>query len=551
MQDSRQESAGNFVVNASRPGLGSLLLPWAVLLACMIALAVWMRQLQPQAGLPVDMGENIAFGEEMLRAWHGQRINFKDDLPEVPCPDAYLPWLKSMPHIFFPATTTLSAAVAHVFPPTGPLQYPAAHFRVNILLTGVLGVVMMTCLGPILGRWFMVASFVLLMSLPRLFGEAVCNIKDFPQFVYAACFLCGYLRWRVRGGWGWLMLAGAMLGVGMATKPDTIFALAAVFLADLPWVWRRVRADGTFPARQTIFFALCLLVPAAVAVAVAYLPILTKLDENPIVFLARELSYAIAVNRNPSVGWNMHIPGYALAATPPLFCVAMLAGAVLAAKAARDSVLWRAMVLYFAIIVFRSVVPGTNPYGGLRQFLGFLFPASLFVVLLFNRMYLHGKEGGPLVRRAIAFVLFFMVAAGNGAAMHASSPYFTTYFSEVIGGLGGAQARGIPFAGDNWNLSYAEAARWLDNNAPPGARVAVFEYPHLLRHFIGRADIQVRQVEALEEADSDYIVTTRRREWRLNTPTGRVEPTTNSADPCSMQLVRQGGVVLSIVPPRR
>jgi len=521
---------------------------WFVLAACVFGFAAWILHLQPKIGLPVDMGENIAFGQEMLRAWQGHQIDFNDDLPDFPYPSAYREWLQSQPHVYFPASTTLSAVVARIFPTVDPLQYPAVHFRLNVLLLVLLAAVMMAALGPILNRWFIVGTVVLLITLPRLFGEVVCNLKDFPQFVFASCFLCSYLRWRMRGGWGWLVLSSVLLGLGVATKPDTIFALAAVLLADLPWLSRCLRRDGVFPARQTILFVACLAVPAAATILIAYLPILTKLDENPIVFLAKGLTYAIAVNKNPSVGWNLHIPGYVAAATPPLFLCAMLAGLVLAVGEAKRSVLWRAMALYFIIIVFRSVIPGANPYGGLRQFLGFMLPASLFVMLLVGNVARWPMASSRLAARVAACGLFLLVGVGNAAAMRASAPYFTTYFSEAIGGLGGAQARAIPFACDNWNLSYAEAARWLDVNAPPSARIAVFEYPHLLRHFIRRGDIEVSKVESFAADGGDYLVTTRRKEWRLKQPTERNEPLAKSGDPGGLELVRQGGTVLSIVP---
>lgn len=79
-------------------------------------------------------------------------------------------------------------------------------------------------------------------------------------------------------------------------------------------------------------------------------------------------------------------------------------------------------------------------------------------------------------------------------------PHQLAYFNGLVGGLGGAQRRGVPDATDYWGLSYRQGMAWLDRHAPRGAMVIAGVGDHVVRmprRLWLRPDLLLRDVRGL------------------------------------------------------
>jgi hypothetical protein len=76
-------------------------------------------------------------------------------------------------------------------------------------------------------------------------------------------------------------------------------------------------------------------------------------------------------------------------------------------------------------------------------------------------------------------------------------PFQIAYWNVLAGGYSGARAANLPQAGDYWGMSYRLGLRWLNDNAPEGALLAVPVIEHAVRLVASerlRPDIQLLPV---------------------------------------------------------
>jgi hypothetical protein len=120
-------------------------------------------------------------------------------------------------------------------------------------------------------------------------------------------------------------------------------------------------------------------------------------------------------------------------------------------------------------------------------------------------------------------------------------PYELSYYSELVGGLGGATRRGLETT--FWCETYQAALPYLDGNAAPGATVWA-ENPYVLRfyqnHGMLRDDLRIAGGDLVSPYTADYVVAQTRETGYHYTP--EVVSVMNEHEPA--YTLTRGGVAL-------
>jgi len=187
------------------------------------------------------------------------------------------------------------------------------------------------------------------------------------------------------------------------------------------------------------------------------------------------------------------------------------------------------LVFWFALPLSGLIVSHSPLYDNFRQIF-FILP------IVFVTCGLALEKIFEAARRPVfkGIILAALVLPGiiQGIQLH---PYEYVYYNSLIGGTQGAFRR---FELDYWCISFREAANFLNQAAPPNARVLVVGPAHTLEPFI-REDIKVFSDNAEENnsADYQYAVITTRYNWDL----------ANFPDAEQIFSIQRSGAVFSVV----
>jgi hypothetical protein len=133
-------------------------------------------------------------------------------------------------------------------------------------------------------------------------------------------------------------------------------------------------------------------------------------------------------------------------------------------------------------------------YDNFRQFL-FIVP-PLFVLAGIGIEVIFKTVKNRFLAAALV-ILCFVPGLASLAALH---PYQYIYYNRLAGGMQAAFRR---FEMDYWMTSYRQAARYLNETAEPGARIAVSKHSRLLRRY-AREDLVIEERE--QACSADYVV---------------------------------------------
>jgi hypothetical protein len=150
------------------------------------------------------------------------------------------------------------------------------------------------------------------------------------------------------------------------------------------------------------------------------------------------------------------------------------------------------LVPLVALILARATM-----YDNFRQLLFLLPPLILLAGFPLEWIFSTLK---PVVLRLALLVALVAPGVYSMIQLH---PYQYVYYNSLVGGTGGAFRK---FELDYWCTSYREAALWLNQNAPPDARVGADEADHLLVLYL-RDDLVA--VNGPDERYDYFLATTR------------------------------------------
>ncbi len=447
-------------------------------------------------GIPALDQYNVTWDEALGDLFFGQRYlsfftTFDDaylDFAANPYPESHRPDLRlspfrDRPWEHYPVGATLGAATSTVLARgLGWLDAYDGYHAVNLLLASLLIWVFTPFLAERFGWLAATAAIGLLLSSPRIFFHLMANIKDFPLMViYTLTVVVFYRAWQAGSTRG-LLAAGALWGVALGTKANALFLplvpLGLAVLGGLPETWNGRR-------RRLLLTGL----GAGALGGVVLIVIWPYLWADPVGRLIENLRF-IALRK----GWTRPesiAPVFQaiLLTTPPVFLAFFGVGLVPILKRA-----WRRqpdallLIVWIGAVLGRYLVPQAVNYDGVRHFLE-LFPAmaavaGVGVASLARRLVAvatQKESPSPWLAPSIrASVLILALAPGLWALIR-THPFQIAYWNAFTGGYAGARAADLPQAGDYWGASYRLGLRWLNDNAPKDALIAVPVIEHAVR----------------------------------------------------------------------
>jgi len=310
-------------------------------------------------------------------------------------------------------------------------------------------------LDPLAGA----AAALAFAGMPRVFGHAHLAATDMmlcAAWLGAALFFMRGLRTR-----GAAVLFGVFLGLAPAVKFTGLFAAVPLF------AWGAVFARGRL--RHNVLAAVCVAPVVFVAVQPMYwLGAADALRQSVWHFADPAARHTIVVHylgRDYAQSPPWTYPFVMLAATVPgLVLAAAMAGA---ARAIVDKKHFSLMLFFLINALFVPVLfapPRVAVYDGVRL----LLPALPFVALLAGAglSWLCLRAARPLRAAALLVLAAYCVSTLAGAA-----PYYLSYYNEPLGGLRGAQARGLEatYWGDALTPDFVHE---LNRVLPRGARLS-------------------------------------------------------------------------------
>lgn len=404
-------------------------------------------------------------------------------------PDLSSAPFKSRPWEYYPVANTLAAASSVVFARwLGWLDPFDGYHALNLLLAGLL----ILCLYPFLQRRYgmvtATAASVLLLTSPRVFSHLMANIKDFPSMVAFSLTLLAFIVAFEKGSSRGLLGAGMLWGLALGTKANALFVapivVLVVLLGGIPDSWRG--------RRQRLLLALVGAGGLALAVLFAAWPYLWA---DPLGHLQQHLDFLL--HRKATTDPRSVAPVFQalLYTTPPaflaLFAIGLWPTLVRARLRDRTALL---LLLWPTVVLGRYLLPQAVNYDGVRHLLEIFPPmaaiAGIGLATAARRLVAARtaapetdapKTGAPKTSLRWRAVLVTVALLPGSWALLASHPFQLAYWNSLVGGLGGAQAKDLPQACDYWGLSYRLGLRWMNEEAPEGALLAVPVVEHTVR----------------------------------------------------------------------
>ncbi|MBU0607839.1 MAG: glycosyltransferase family 39 protein [Armatimonadetes bacterium] len=363
-----------------------------------------------------------------------------------------------------------------------PFVSPLAAVRAGtMLVVAVLVGLMFVFLANQRGRLEALFACLGLVFMPRLFTHLRLLTMDAPVMAFSFLAVAAAYLAAIHGPEQrhkcqlWAVLAGLAFGAAIACKANGWFVPFIV----LPWllVVRRWRP----------FFAS--LVSMALLGPLVFIGTWPWLWFDTTARIARYFSFFV---RHYPIGVEYfgqtcnaapwHYAPVMLAITTPVVVLGLVVVGV--ARAARGLGEARGpsngsgflLLMLWAVIVnlIPVMLPSSPKYNGVRLFLPVFPPLMVLAAAGFGwaARALAAKLTRDLRERRLVLVLLLLLALLPQVYMTMSvHPFGMSYYNTLIGGLRGAQARGMEPT--YWGDAYIVALPWLNEQAPHGARVWV------------------------------------------------------------------------------
>ncbi len=357
----------------------------------------------------------------------------------------------------------------------GWLDAMPAHDLPILLFCAALLFAMTRFALPRFGALATFSALGLLLSSPRFLADQFDNLKDAPETCLYFLVLLAAYRAFATGSSRAMVAAGALTGLALAQKVNGLLlpphvALLWIALA----VTRRSRGERepTIPWRGVV-----VAIPVLVACFLAVSPMTWS---DPVGRILEHFRYYTSLGFRH---WIPRFPGWlAFVSTTPLPLLALAPIGLFARRARADERVFLACGAF--VPLFRVSLPQADNFDGVRHFLEF-YP---FVALL-GGLGVAGVADAVArwlpdrraVSRCVAAAIVALAVAPGAVAVVRTWPYGTVYFNALLGGLGGAQERGILDATDYWGDSYWEALDRVRREAPKNCSLLVPIAPHVAR----------------------------------------------------------------------
>ena len=349
-------------------------------------------------------------------------------------------------HYFNPHPPVYKEGMAITEAIAGDRLGPVAGYRLSsaILFAILLGLLTWTVAG-VAGPAAGIGAGLSVVLMPRVFGHAHIAATDIPLTLFWALCVLAFAAHLRKGGWARLATAGIALGLALGTKftgwllPVPLLVWAVLERRWLPWL--TTIAVGLLVA--------WILVPPAWhdpfrAVSDLFAESLARDDSIPIhtLYAGRIYDYATP--------WHQAIVMTLITVPAGILCLGLIG----CADAARShcvlrptdgrAALARLSLLQVGFFLALMALPSSPNHDGVRLFLP-MFPfLAILAGLALGRF--DAALRTRFAHRSALLGILLASAVYLGPAwwqMRHASPYYLSYYNELIGGLPGAEQAGM------------------------------------------------------------------------------------------------------------
>lgn len=311
-----------------------------------------------------------------------------------------------------------------------------------------------------------IVSVVSLLTFPEFFGFLFNDLKDIPLFIFFSLSMFCFIEWINKHSSKYLYLFFVFFALSSSIKLYSIILILILLI----WMFFLPRESSNkvkellYQYKEEILLGSIVFLLIFVAF---YMPSFWGIEDKP-VFIEKFINeFKYVTKKTTSNNWNylsfMHI----FYKTPIPLLLFSIVGFFQLLKRKKE-LLILLLILWLLIPPAIPCFPGVFRYlNGLRMFLIFLLPFSILVGVGLQFIVNKSKEN----RNLLTAFLFVFILYGNISAIALTYPYENLYFNELVGGLHGAQKKGLPDTHDYWLISFKEASKWLNKNAKENSTV--------------------------------------------------------------------------------
>ncbi len=464
-----------------RKPVGNLLLP---LLMIGLLLIVGSSALGSYSVTWDEALGDLFFGERywsFFTSWDPVYLDFAHHpYPPDHVPDLSRSPFKGRPWEYYPVANTVAAATSALLSRRLGWLDPFDGFHaVNLGFAALLILVFFRFLAGRLGLAVATAALGFLFTAPRIVCDLFANIKDFPLMALYTVTVVAFFTAYERGSLGGLLGCGVFWGLTLGTKANALFLpgipLLLLLLAPTPAAW-----DGR---RRQLGAGLLGGLALGGLVMVAVWPYLWADPLGRFLEHLRYIGFREDAMRPESFAPVLQA---ILLTTPPMLLAGFALGLIPCIRQALARDRFALLLLAWIVVVLgRYLLPQAVNFDGVRHFLE-LFPAMATVagwgVVWAARHLLRWLRPAAATHATAGLALVVVLTLLPSAwAVLRTHPFQIAYWNVFAGGYGGAREQRLPQAADYWGMSYRLGLRWLNENAPQNALLAVPVIEHAVR----------------------------------------------------------------------
>lgn len=384
----------------------------------------------------------------------------------------FLSPLRLAPQEFPPFADTLSAGTMELFGYKLGIMDPIDGFHLfTIILSTILLIIVYLFCRRYLDSFTAVLAIVFLGTYPRIWGDMHINVKDISQTAFYSFTLITFFIWYKRPSVLKAVGAGLLLGSALATKANAMFIPATLMLGVWPWQAKKYPWSLLLKHLRATYKYYIMMGLSMVSLYFLSWPYLYA-DPTRVQNYFRYIFSQGGRQGEMQINWDPLIQAFSTMPETTFIFLVLGVVFILLNRNALEKTIPRFLLIWLLFPLFRSSLPGTVNFDGIRHFSEFVPAACILAaygsVSLVNFLSQKLHIASRIVAIPILALIFINILFINSKYF----PFQNVYFNTFVGGLSGAHSDlGFPEATDYWASSYRQGMQWLNENADENARL--------------------------------------------------------------------------------
>ena len=411
-----------------------------------------------------------------------------------------------------PLNAILSSLTVEIFyKRLGILGNVDAHHSIIIILGAfcILGVYLFA--SEAYGRLAGTVAAVSLSLYPFFLVASHNKIKAGPETAFFTLTIWSLWKGLKDRSWKWLLISSLFCGFALGTKFNIVFLPFII----LPWflillVSRLIRKERVFSPSFLVSLFLYPLLPLVILYACW-----PWLWSAPLERFLEVIGYYKTVGGAGSQDWDMIVLARAIFRTPfPILLLSILGIGYALTHFWKEKEKTSLLVLFWLVVpIMRGIFPGMTVYGSIHRMAEYIPPLCILagvggkIFFLHLRSFLHRRG---LIKETVShylavgiIVLLFIPHLFILVSLH---PNEDMYFNFFIGGIKGAQEKGMVNPGITIGNLFLQGVKWLNEHAEKGAVCDVDGLTSNIQPKTLRDDIGLGRYFSGLEREGEYLL---------------------------------------------